>query len=284
MPNDANDQGQQQDQNGQKPNDQGQKPQDQGGKPNGQQQQQDTPHASDQRPGADKSGEDARQRGIVADLQKERQARQKLQTQLDQLTGEREADRRRIAALAGVNTPSAEEAEIEQVRARLVQLFPALGKLSEEGFLDALQNLTESSAGIQEATQHHWQAHGRQMLDTLTNAVAEEIGGDLSERQKKALARAYVAEAEADPEFLKRHEAGDPKLVAEFAKQWVEDWLEPARKQVVTQEVSRRRPVPNGRDRNVQTTPAKKVDFKDPKAVEDAMVESFRSHGGRFES
>lgn len=291
MPNDATDQGSQQ-QNGQQTNQNANGQQQaaggtKDGQQNGQQQQQqDGQHASNQRPGADQNpGDDARNRGVLADLQKERLARQRLQTQLDQLSGERDADRRRIAALAGVNAPpTAEEAEVEQVRARLVQLFPALGRLSEDGFLDALQNLTESSAGIQEATQHHWQAHGRQMLDTLTSAVAEEVGSDLTDRQKKALARAYVAEAEADPEFLKRHEAGDPKLVAEFAKQWVEDWFEPARKQVVSQEVARRRPVPNGRDRNVQTTPAKKIDFKDPKAVEDAMVESFKSHGGRFES
>jgi hypothetical protein len=150
--------------------------------------------------------------------------------------------------------------------------------------METLQGLMENSQGVQEATQHHWQAHGRQMLGSLTEAVAEEIGGELTDRQKKALTRAYVAEAEANPEFLQRHEQGDPKLTQEFAKQWVEDWFEPARKQVITQEVARRRPVPNGRDRNVQTTPPKKIDFKDPKAVEDAMVESFRSHGGRFEN
>jgi len=236
----------------------------------------------DPAPGEKRGVDETAHRGVIADLQKERLARQKLQSQFDQLSGEREADRRRIAALAGVNVPTTEEAELEDVRARLVKLFPALGKLNDEA-LTRLMNLADDSQGIQDATQHHWQTHGRSMLAAVTSAVVELSGSDLTERQKKALAREYVAEAEANPEFLKRHTSGDQTLIAEFAKQWVEDWFEPARKQLVTQEVARRRPVPSGRDRNVQTAPPKKIDYKDEKAVEDAMVESFRSHGGRFE-
>lgn len=250
----------------------------QGQQPN-QTQQQST---STQRPdAANNSGQDDRTRGIVADLQKERKARQQLEQQLQQATGALDQERRRIRALAGVDTPSPEQAELDAVRARVVELFPVLAKL-DENTLGQLLGLSEQAQSINDVTTNHWTRHGRQMLDGLTEQVSEAIGKNLTDRQAKALQRAYVNECEADPEFLARHEAGDLKLIEEFAKAWVEDWFDTARVQVTQQEVSRFRPVPNGRDRNVQTTPPKKINFSDGKSVEDAMVESFKAHGGRF--
>jgi hypothetical protein len=93
---------------------------------------------------------------------------------------------------------------------------------------------------------------------------------------------AYAKAAAADPEFLRRHEEGDPTLVKEFAKQWIEDWFEPARRKVTANEVGRTRAVPGGRDRSVALNGGKKIDYTNPKAIEDAMVESFKSHGGTF--
>lgn len=234
-------------------------------------------------PAPQRSVDDSQQRGLIADLQKERQARQRLEQQIATHQAELATERRRIQALAGVNPQSDQEVELDQIRARIVELFPVLAKL-DENQLEGLLGLSEQASGIQEATQHHWTSHGRAMLDALEDSVSEAIGGQLNARQTRALARAYVAEAETNPDFLKRHEAGDLDLIDEFTKAWIEDWFEPARRRVVTQEVGRQRPVPNGRDRNVQTTPPKKIDYKDPKAVEDAMVESYRSHGGRFET
>lgn len=267
---------------------QGQKPdgqQQQTGKPDGQQQQQQTQTQGEQvqRPGAGQNPGDAQQRGLIADLQKERQARQKLERDIQGLQGHLDAERRRVQALAGVTPQTDEDRELDAIRERIVKLFPVLGKLTPEQ-VDEFMQLRGSAASIEEATQHHWTAHGRQMLGSLYDNVAKEVGSDLTDRQKKALGQAYVAAAEADPEFLARHETGDPKLIEEFAKQWVEDWFEPARKAVVQTETSRFRRVPSGRDRNVQTTPPKPIDFKNPKAVEDAMVESFKRHGGGFDN
>lgn len=233
-------------------------------------------------PGQKNSVDDAQQRGLIADLQKERQARQKLEQQFTALNANLEAERRRVQALAGVTPKTEEDVQLDEIRARIVKMFPVLGRLDEDQ-IDELLSLKDHAGSIEEATQHHWTTHGRSMLSGLNEAVAKEIGSDLSDRQKKALGQAYVAAAEADPAFLQRHEQGDPKLIEEFAKAWIEDWFEPARKQVVTTEAQRFRRVPNGRDRNVQTTPPKAVDFKNPKAVEDAMVESFRRHGGSFD-
>ena len=122
------------------------------------------------------------------------------------------------------------------------------------------------------------------MLDSVIDGVLQKVGGDdLTARQKKAIVRYYVGEAESDETFLTRHEQGDPTLVDEVVKAILEDWYEPARRSVTATEVQRtNRRVPRGADRSVGTTGKKKLDFKDQKAVEDAMVESFRSHGGQF--
>ena len=231
----------------------------------------------------DKSGSD-RERGLLTDLQKERVARQRLEQQLQQHQNDLKAERLRVQALAGVTPKSDEDVELEAVKARVVQMFPALAKLDEKA-LERLLAVANNADSLEEATQHHWVSHGRQMVDALNEQVADELGVDkLNDRQRKQLGRAYLSMLEDDPESLKRHNAGDKALIQEFAKAYTEDWFESARKTVVTNEVSRRRPVPNGRDRSVQTSPAKKIDFKDEKAVSDAMVESYRSHGGKFDN
>lgn len=251
----------------------------------GQTQQTDkTQQASTQRPGAAKeSGDDARQRGILADLQKERQARQQLEKRLQEHERARSEQDRRIREAVIGEKP--EEAEARQVREALYQLSPRLAKLdqlSDEQF-EGLLNSIGVAETVEQSELRGWTKHGRQMLDSVSEKVAEKLGGDLSERQRKALGRFYVGEAEADPAFLQRHEAGDPKLIEEVAQQFLEDWFEPARRSVTQTEVNRTsRRVPSGKDRGVVTQGKKKIDFKDPKAVEDAMVESYRSHGGQF--
>ena len=225
--------------------------------------------------------DDARQRGLLADLQRERRARQEFEQRAKQYETDLAAERRRVQALAGVTPSSPEEAELQEVRQQFARVFPGLAKLTDQQIESLLQNASQAQT-LQQTVQHHWESHGRSMLDSLTKEVSDAFGGELSERQVKSLSRAYIAEAESDPEFLARHERGDKALLKEFAKQWTDDWFEPARRHVTAATVNQQRRVPTGRDRNVQATAPKAIDFKNPKSVEDAMVESFRSHGGRF--
>jgi hypothetical protein len=253
--------------------------------PSGQQgQPQQTSQSSAQRqdpaPGQN-GGNDARDRGILADLQRERTNRQNLEARIRELEGGISERDRRVAALAGIQVPSAEDAEVEQIRAQFARVFPGLAKLTDDQIETILSNAGTAQT-LQQTVAHHWENHGRSMLEGLESEVADTIGGTLSDRQKRALATAYIAAAEADPEFLKRHNRGDKALLKEFAKDWLDDWYEPARRSVTAQNVNHGRPVPRGRERTVTTTPAKPINFKDPKSVEDAMVESFRSHGGTF--
>jgi len=261
----------------------------QGNKPGDQQQQQQTqqpqntqkPTVQQRTDAGQNNGQNDQNKGVLADLQRERTKRQTLETQVATIQAQLQAEQRRVQALAGVTPQSEEDQVIEQAKERLLKMFPVLGKLDEKT-LERMLGVASSADQLTEVTNHHWQSHGKAMHDRVADTVSAATGFDLNDRQYRSLVRAYIAESEENPEFLKRHMQGDSKLIEEFAKGWVEDWFEPSRRTALTQEVNRQKRVPNGRDRNVTTTPPKKVDFKDSKAVEDALVESFKRHGGSF--
>jgi hypothetical protein len=224
-------------------------------------------------------------------LQRERQQRQQLeqqfrsqQQQAQQWQAQLEERNRQIQALTGAKAPNASEAQDEEIKQRLFQLVPWMAKLNDEQ-IDRLLQLGESANTLQETTQHYWTSHGRSMLSDLHATVAEELGSDdLTPFQKKTLTDAYIREAERNPEFLQRHEQGDPTLLQEFAKEFLADWFETARRKVTSTAVSQQRRVPSGRGTQPVSTAPRKIDFNDPKAVEDAMVASFTDHGGTFGS
>lgn len=257
-------------QNAGQQNQQGQQQQQQQGA--GQQQQTGDPNAA------------RRDQGVLADLQKERKQRQALEQRLRDQETALENERRRVQALAGVTPQSDSDAEAAVVREQFAKLFPGLARLNNEQLLERLEGLLSQADVHEDTTKRYWADRARQMTSGVIERVSKELGGELSERQISRIRSAYAAAAEADPEFLARHEAGDQKLIEEFAKEWIEDWFEPARRKVVTNEVGRLRPVPGGRDRSINAAAGagKKLDFKNEKDVEDAMVASFRQHGGTF--
>lgn len=244
-----------------------------------------TPNASDPtRPGAASTPvEDPRIKGMIADLQKERSARQAAEARHKEFETQLETERKRVQVLAGVNPKSKEEVDTEEVKAAFAKLFPHLANLTEEQIKKVL-SVADRGDELTATTTKYWENHGRKMLATVHSSIADELGGgDLTPRQRKSITDAYIAEAASDPEFLKRHEAGDDTLIAEFVKNFMEDWGGPIKRSITATAVGQNRPVPNGRGRNVQGTPQKKkIDFNDPKAVADAMVESYTGHGGTF--
>lgn len=218
--------------------------------------------------------------GYLRDLQAERKKRQDYEQQVTAHKAELEQERRRVQALVGVNTPSANELEDEQIRARLQQMGVPL--FSEED-MEAFRAMRQNAARMQETESLIWRDKARQMTSAVASAVAKELGGgELSPRQVKAVRAAYVQAAEESPEFLSRHERGDMKLVDEFAKQWIEDWFEPARRKVTQQQVDRFRPVPGAKERSIPGTANQKIDVTDPKSVENLLVAGFKERGGQF--
>lgn len=220
-----------------------------------------------------------RLKGTIADLQKERAARQKFEKELaEERARYAEADKR-IKALAGIETKSPEEEDDEQIRARLEKLgYP---RLTQED-LDAIKEAKALQEQQAATLEHHWKLHGRAMVGQVYTALEKELGGKLSERQQKRILAEYIRTVESDPALVQRHEDGDPTLASEIAKQLSEDFIEPARRKVTQQETQRFRAVPSGKDRGIVTHQQQKIDVNDPKAVEDVLVKGFLERNGSF--
>lgn len=219
--------------------------------------------------------------GIKSDLQKERTARQQYDRDLKAAKAELETQRQRTAAALGIGVPTEADNETSAVKERFKALYPHLADLSPED-VAALREMKQTQGSLSETTRHYWSQHGQKMVGSVVTAISKELGGELNDRQKKRIAQAYAEEASTNEEFLDRHEKGDPALITEFAKQWIEDWVEPARRKVTQQETQRFRAVPSGKDRNIVTHGDKKIDVNDPKAVEDLLVKSYREKHGDF--
>lgn len=220
-----------------------------------------------------------RLKGLTADLQKERKARQDYEQRVAAADARYEAERKRVQALAGLETKSEAQAEEEAIRARLEALgYP---RLTAED-LEALKEIRATKQNVDQTTQHYWGEHARRMVGGVHEAVEKELGGSLNERQRMRVTAEYVRMVENDPELVERHERGDKTLIAEFAKQLTEDLFEPARRKVTSTESNRYRPVPSGKDRGIVTHGEKKIDVNDSKAVEDLLVKGFRERNGEF--
>lgn len=238
-------------------------------------------------PAPGKGGEeDRRFKGIQADLAKERKTRQEFEAKVRDYEAKLQEQNRRVAALAGVNVPSPEEAEAEEIRKRFGQVFTRehllefLG-LSEED-IEELQSSRESRGQVNDLVQRQWQRHGQTFVDSVAKDISAEIGAELSERQKGRLIAGLVNDLQSDPALLERYEAGDPALIKEYAQQWIEDWIKPAARKATANEVDRSRRVPSGKDRSFGQTGEKKIDVTDDKAVADLLVRGFKERGGQF--
>ena len=228
-----------------------------------------------------KDTDDARYKGLVADLQKERKARQALEAKGREWETTLEAERRRVRALAGVETLSPEDAEAQAIRERFAQIYPELAGLTAED-ITALRELRTSKQDIDTAVRNHWDRHVASVTSQLEDLVADAIGVDLTDRQKRNLLAAYAQQAQGDPEFAEAFERGDKAHLEQFAKDFVDDWFKPAQRRVTANELDRQRRVPSGRDRSVAQQPEKKIDVTNNDAVNDLLVEGFKSRGGEF--
>lgn len=254
-----------------------------GAKPEGGQPNPENRPGQEPKPGQKEPDGDAKYRGIVADLQKERKARQEEATRRTTLETELATVRKQIQALTGASPKSESETEVEEIRAHFGKIFERLSRLDSPETFEQIEKLLKMLPVLEQTTQHYWGRHGTTVLTQIEKKVAEEIGGELTPRQIKRLRSAYVLEAETNPEFARRHEEDPDGLVAEFAKEWIEDWFEPSRRKATADEVARHRKVPSARDRNLVTGPGEKpIDVNDPKAVEDVLVAGFKQRGGQF--
>lgn len=229
-------------------------------------------------------------RGLIAETQKERQARQRHEQEVVALRAQVDQATKRIQALAGVNPKSDSEAEDEQIKAAFAAKFPHLAELTPEDIQAIRENSAQAKA-LKASTDAMWKKHTTQVMNSIHTKVAEQLGGDvkdLTDRQKSSLRREYLAFIEenqiAGKDYISRHEDADESLFDEFVETYLKDWQEPIRRSVTSTEIGRRPALPSGKGRSIAATAAKKIDFKDEKQVQDAAVEAFQKYGGVFGS
>ena len=218
----------------------------------------------------------AQYKGMLSDVQKERKARQDFERKVADIESRLTERDRQIAALTNTRTPTKAEADDEAIRTRLAQLSPAASLTQEE--IDDLRELRANRAEMVATNEATWVRHHRGMFEGVTKAVAAELG-DITPRQREGMLAMYIHNCEVNPEFHRRHDEGDPKLIDEFVKQWVDDYVEPVRRKQTANEVSRLRNVPNGKDRSLPMNGEKPIDYKDDKAVMDYIM---KNRQGRF--
>ena len=223
---------------------------------------------------ASKWEDDPRAKGILADLQRERRARQEFERKVTEAETRAAERDRQIAALTNSRAPSTEELDAQAVRDRFNQLYPHLGELTAED-IKALRELRAQQGQVQQAIDRQWSDHSKRMLDSVFTKISA-TEGELSPQQRRAITALYIADAEASPEFMPRHDAGDQTLVDEFVKAYIENHIEPVRRRAVAGEVARHRAVPSGGNRTLPG--GKTVDIKDlvkdDKATMDFIMES----------
>lgn len=230
-------------------------------------------------PPAPKWEDDPRAKGMLADLQKERKARQdyeRRQAESDTRLAERE---RQIAALTNTRTPSKEEGDEQAVRDRFKQLYPHLADLTAED-VEAIREAKTQGAQTNSFIEQQWTNHHATMLADVHSGIAKEMG-DLTPRQIARINAAYVREAESNPEFMSKLEKGDKTATQQFVKEYLEDFVAPVQRKQNADNLSRFRPVPNAKDRSMPLPGEKKIDPNDNDAVMKMLVESRKGRFGR---
>ena len=218
-------------------------------------------------------------RGQVAELQKERKARQDFERRIQETNARLEERDRQVAALTNTRTPSREESDEQAIKDRFKQLFPHLADLTAED-VEAIREAKGQGAQTTQFIEQQWTNHHKGLVDQVHADIAKELG-ELSPRQIKRINAAYVVEAEQNPEFLDRISRGDKTAVAQFVKEYIEDLVEPIRRKQNAADASRFRTVPNAKDRSVPMAGEKRIDPTDNDAVMKMLVASRKGQFGR---
>lgn len=205
-------------------------------------------------------------------------------------------EQKRVRALSGLDNPSPEEAETQQIKDRLYTMFPHLKAL--EGFsAEQLDRVFEAAEAAQGTAAASWERHAETIFADVEAEVADALGLDkLTETQIKRIRREFRDQAQealqarprdqrgkpVDPtrnDFLSRYERGDKTLITEFVKSFLNDWYEPARRSVTRGVVNRQsRPVPRGeRTRNTPVSGPPQIDYNNEDAFKKALTEARNS-------
>lgn len=220
----------------------------------------------------------------------------KAEQERDTARAELETERKRVQALSGVTPQDPKAAEQTAIRDAIMQLVPEIGLL--KGMTkEQLEEILDAAKTARTSTQATWERHATTMLNDLDAEAGKILGTDkLSATQQSRLRSAYRDEARQamaerqeqkergerrsldttaqDNDFVARHERGDKTLIKEFVKAFLDDFYEPARRQVTAQQARRQfRPTPRGeRVRTPLTAGAQPVDLNNEAEFKKALL------------
>lgn len=221
----------------------------------------------------------------------------KLTKQIETLQKQFEEQQGRVKKVFGLEEGSPEEREAEEIRERLYKVAPFLKNL-ERLTPEQLERIERAAELAEETTNTQWERHAETMVADLESEVASSLGVEkLTPTQRRRLLGAYRDEANAnhqariiavrkgeregvrstrdDNDFIARHERGDKTLIKEFAKAFLDDWFEPARRSAAARLQQRNRPVPSGeRTRTPVTSKTPDINYDDPEAFKKALIDA----------
>lgn len=257
-----------------------------GGDPNPNPNPTPDPKAKQPDPAPDK-GSDAwlkEKAGLVADLGKERTARQVSEAAAKKAAADIEKLTKQVQTLAGLNPKNDNEVEVDEIRKKFGEVYERLAKLDDPETFGLLQKLLKMVPALEQTVGNHWDKHNTSTLQAIEKKIAEAYGAEsLTPSQVKKIRSAYVVEVENNPEFATQHERNPEKNIESFTKEWIDDFVEPGKRRAQAENIERFPRVPSGKDRNLVTGQGgKEIDVNDSKAVEDVLVGGFRAKGGQF--
>lgn len=196
-------------------------------------------------------------------------------SRVTQLEAENKQHQARIAALAGVTQPDPNEQSTAKVKEAFEKMYPGLARFANMT-PEQIEQLTQAPQHFQRQTeqeQRQWKRHGDQQVATIASAVATAMGADkLTDRQTDKLRSTFSSwlkntaaeemRTAGDSATLRKYEEGDPSITELFVKEYTEDFIAPARRQVTAQQTNRSRPVPNSGGRNQVTSIKRPESFK----------------------
>lgn len=221
----------------------------------------------------------------------------KLGKQIENLQRQFEDQQGRVKKVFGIEEGSEEEREAEEIRKRLYQVVPWLKNL-ENLTPEQLERIERAAELAEESSTSQWETHAIKMVEDLESEVSSALGVEkLSDTQRRRLVSAYRDEANAahqarivavrkgerdvvrttrvDNDFIARHERGDKTLIKEFAKAFLDDWFEPARRSAAARLQQRSRPVPSGdRTRTPVTSKTPEINYDDNDAFKKALIDA----------
>lgn len=229
-------------------------------------------------------------------LNEESGKRTTLETQFAELKKQHEVNEKRLRIAMGVETLDPEDARAAEARDALYRLNPKLRLLDQldESTIERLLSAASTAESTVSAT---WARHRDEMFSTLESEVADLLNVDkLTEAQVARLHRDFKAYGleqghkreraeraqdstyDLENDFVARYERGDQKLLKEFAKAFIDEWVTPARRQNHASEIRRNiRPVPrSGRERQAVVHELPKINYNDEDAFKGALLNARR--------